>query len=149
MNTEAVTRTTQVQPYLFFGGRCEEALEFYRDAVGADVTMKLRFDESPDPVPAGMLPPGFGSKVMHSELRIGATTILASDGCSTESSPAGFSLALSVPTVADADRTFAKLADGGQVTMPLGKTFWSPRYGMLKDRFGIAWMVMVPPANAP
>ncbi|HVF34585.1 MAG TPA: VOC family protein [Candidatus Saccharimonadia bacterium] len=144
MNRKDPATTSLVQPYLFFGGRCEEALAFYRDAVGAEVTMKMRFDESPDPMPDGMLAPGFGNKIMHSEFRIGQTAILASDGCSTDEKATGFSLALTVPTIADADRAFAKLADGGKVTMPLGKTFWSPRYGMLTDRFGIGWMVMVP-----
>ena len=149
MNHQEPATTSHVQPYLFFGGRCEEALDFYRDALGAEVTMKMRFDESPDPVPAGMIPPDFGQKVMHSEFRVGATTICASDGCSTDEKATGFSLALTVPTVAEADRAFAQLADGGKVTMPLAKTFWSPRYGMLTDRFGIGWMVMVPPEATP
>lgn len=135
---------TLVQPYLFFGGRCEEALDFYRTALGAQVEMVMRFNESPEPVPPGMLQPGFENKVMHSAFRIGATTVMASDGCDDKSSFSGFSLALSVPTEADADRVFAALADGGKITMPLVKTFWSPRYGMLTDRFGINWMVMVP-----
>ena len=145
MNTQAVTSTTQVQPYLFFGGRCDEALAFYRDAVGAEAGMLMRFNESPDPAPEGMIPPGFETKVMHCEFRVGETTIFASDGCSPGSSFAGFSLALTVPTIGDAERTFAKLAEGGKVTMPLAKTFWSPRYGMVDDRFGVAWMVMVHP----
>ena len=133
-----------VQPYLFFGGRCEEAIAFYRDAVGAEPGMLMRFDQSPDPVPEGMLAPGFERKVMHAEFRLGDSTVLASDGCDAGKGFAGFSLALTVPTVAEAERAFARLADGGQVTMPLAKTFWSPMYGMLTDRFGIAWMVMVP-----
>ena len=135
---------TLVQPYLFFGGRCEEALDFYRTALGAQVEMVMRFNESPEPVPPGMLQPGFENKIMHSAFRIGATTVMASDGCDDKSSFSGFSLTLSVPTEADADRAFAALADGGKITMPLTKTFWSPRYGMLTDRFGISWMVMVP-----
>lgn len=135
---------TVVQPYLFFGGRCEEALDFYRTALGAQVEMLMRFSESPEPVPPGMLQPGFENKVMHSSFRIGATTIMASDGCDDKSGFSGFSLTLSVPTKADADRVFAALADGGKITMPLARTFWSPRYGMLTDRFGISWMVMVP-----
>jgi|CXWL01.1.fsa_nt_gi PhnB protein len=142
-NTDG-TSTTQVQNYLFFGGRCDEALAFYKSALGAQVDMLMRFSESPSPMPPGMLEPGFEKKVMHSAFRVGATTILASDGCGTGSTFSGFSLALQVPTEADADCAFNALADGGNVTMPLGKTFWSPRYGMLTDRFGISWMVMVP-----
>ncbi|OZB63928.1 MAG: hypothetical protein B7X31_04915 [Thiomonas sp. 13-66-29] len=134
----------RIQPYLFFGGRCEEALAFYRDALGAQIDMLLRFDESPEPVPAGVLQPGFEHKVMHAALRIGETQILASDGCDDGARFCGFSLALSVPTAAEADRVFAALAEGGKVGMPLGKTFFSPRYGMLADRFGVGWMVMVP-----
>ncbi len=136
--------TAIVQPYLFFAGRCEEAIEFYRQALGAEVEMIMRFKESPEPPPPGMLPPGFENKIMHSSFRIGRTTVMASDGCSTEKlNFQGFSLSLTVPTEADADRVFAALADGGQVQMPLGKTFWSPRFGMVTDRFGLGWMVNV------
>ena len=133
-----------IQPYLFFAGRCQEALEFYGSAIGAQVDMVMRFDESPDPVPAGMLQAGFEKKIMHSSFRVGGATIMASDGVNDHAGFKGFSLALSVPTVAEADRAFAGLADGGTVQMPLEKTFWSPRYGMLTDRFGVSWMVMVP-----
>jgi PhnB protein len=137
--------STGIQPYLFFGGRCQEALDFYRDRAGAQIGMVMHFDESPDPVPKGMLQPGFEHKVMHSEFRLGGSTILASDGLTEKESVfKGFSLALLVPTEAEADRLFDALADGGHVQMALGKTFWSPRYGMLTDRFGVAWMVMVP-----
>lgn len=135
---------TVVQPYLFFGGRCEEALAFYRAAIGAQVDMVMRFNESPQPLPSGALAPGFESKVMHSSFRVGGTTLMASDGCGPGAKFDGFSLSLAVPTEAEADRAFAALADGGQVKMPLGKTFWSPRYGMVTDRFGICWMVSVP-----
>ena len=138
--------STHVTPYLFFGGRCEEALAFYASAIGARVGMVMRFSDSPDPVPAGMLQAGFERKVMHAEFHVGDAHILASDGCDDRSTFSGFSLALTVPTEADADRAFNALAEGGQVTMPLGRTFWSPRYGMLTDRFGVAWMVMVPGA---
>jgi PhnB protein len=135
----------QTNAYLFFGGRCQEALDFYRDAVGAKVGRLMRFDQSPDPVPAGMLAPGFEGKVMHSEFTIGDTTVLASDGCSEgDGGFHGFSLALSVPDAAAAHRAFDALAQGGVVGMPLAKTFWSPLYGMVKDRFGLQWMVMVP-----
>ncbi len=133
-----------IQPYLFFSGRCEEALDFYRIALGAQVDMVMHFKDSPEPLPPGALQSGFENKVMHSAFRIGTTTILASDGCDDKSSFSGFSLALTVPTEAEADRIFAALSDGGQVKMLLSKTFWSPRYGIVTDRFGIAWMVMVP-----
>jgi len=134
---------TLVQPYLFFGGRCEEALEFYRAALGAQVDMLMRYKDSPEPQPPGMLPPGFENKIMHASFRIGRTTLMASDGCEEGPSFAGFSLSLAVPTEAEADRAFAALADGGQVGMPLSKTFWSPRFGTLTDRFGLGWMVSV------
>ncbi|MBS0425405.1 MAG: VOC family protein [Proteobacteria bacterium] len=132
-----------IQPYLMFGGRCEEALEFYRSALGAQVDMLLRFSESPDPTPPGMLPPGFENKVMHASFRIAGNVIMASDGCEVGTQFKGFSLSISVATEAEADRYFAALSDGGQVQMPLTKTFWSPRFGMLTDRFGIAWMINV------
>lgn len=140
-----INTNTIIQPYLFFGGRCEEAVEFYRSAVGAQVEMLMRFKDSPDPMPSGMLPPGYENKVMHSSFRIGATTVMASDGCSVGSSFSGFALSHSVATEAEADRVFAALADGGVVQMPLAKTFWSPRFGTLTDRFGVAWMVIVVP----
>ena len=134
---------TVIQPYLFFGGRCEEALAFYRTKLGAQVDMLMRFKESPEPTPPGMLSPGFEDKVMHASFRIGGNTLMASDGTEPGSTFAGFSLSIAVPTVADADRVFAALADGGQVQMPLDKTFWSERFGMLTDRFGLGWMVSV------
>jgi PhnB protein len=134
----------QIQPYLFFDGRCEEAVEFYRRALGAEVLMLMRFGESPDPPPPGKLPPGSEKKVMHAELRIGESTVMASDGgCANHASFQGFSLSLSPPDAATAERLFAALADGGQVQMPLGKTFWSPCFGMVVDRFGVGWMVNV------
>lgn len=132
-----------IQPYLMFGGRCEEALEFYRSALGAQVDMLLRFSESPDPTPPGMLPAGFENKVMHASFRVASNVIMASDGCEVGAQFKGFSLSISVATEAEADRYFAALSDGGQVQMPLTKTFWSPRFGMLTDRFGIAWMINV------
>ena len=136
---------TLVQPYVFFGGRCEEALEFYRTAIGAEVDMVMHFNESPEPSPPGMLAEGFENKVMHSSFRVGESTIMASDGCSPEDGKYnGFSLSLSVPADADAKRVFAGLSDGGKVKMPLTKTFWSPCFGMVEDRFGISWMVIVP-----
>ncbi len=133
-----------VTPYLFFSGRCEEAIEFYRTAIGAEVEMVMRFNESPEPMPPGVLQEGFEAKVMHSSFRVGDAMIMASDGCDDKTVFSGFSLALQVPTIAEADRVFAALAEGGQVQMPLAKTFWSPRYGMVQDKFGVSWMVMAP-----
>lgn len=132
------------QPYLFFSGRCEEALDFYKQALGATVTMLMRFNESPAPVPEGLLQPGFEDRIMHAEFRVGGFTVMASDGCDDKSTFSGFRLALSVPTEADADRVFAALAVGGKIDMPLAPTFWSPRYGMVTDKFNVGWMVMVP-----
>ena len=139
---------TQIQPYLFFAGRCQEAIDFYRHALDAQVEMLMRYDESPEPAPPGRLPAGFESKIMHCSLRIAGNVIMASDGCDEQSKFSSFSLAMSVPTEADVDRIFAALAEGGQVQMPPAKTFWSPRYGMVTDRFGVNWMVMVPGEGA-
>ena len=136
----------QVQPYLFFDGRAEEAAEFYRAKLGAEITMLMRNKDSPDKPPPGMLPPNSENKVMHMALKIGDTTVLASDGnCAGKPAFQGFSLSLTVKDEAQASRLFAALADGGQVQMPLGKTFFSPSFGMVTDRFGVAWMVYVAP----
>lgn len=136
-----------IEPYLFFGGRCEEALEFYRVAVGAEVEMMMRFKESPQPMPPGSLPPGFENKIMHASFRIGSSRLMASDGNEAGGKFEGFSLSIAVPTDAEAERVFAALAQGGKVGMPLAKTFWSPKFGMLTDRFGIDWMVSVATAS--
>ena len=131
----------QVETYLFFEGRCEEALEFYRQALGAEVTALIRFKESPEP---GMCPSGSEEKVMHANLRIGDTTLMASDGgCEGQADFRGFSLSLSLTDTVQAERLFAALADGGQIQMPLAKTFWSPLFGMVADRFGVSWMINV------
>ncbi|MGH6896947.1 MAG: VOC family protein [Geminicoccaceae bacterium] len=136
----------QAQPYLFFDGRCEEAVEFYRSTLDAEVTMLLRFKDSPDSPPDGMVAAGSGEKVMHASFRIGDSTVMASDGrCQGRPSFQGFSLALTASDEAEADRLFAALADGGQVQMPLAKTFFSPRFGMVADRFGVSWMIVVAP----
>ncbi|MFA5171732.1 MAG: STAS/SEC14 domain-containing protein [Sulfuriferula sp.] len=132
-----------IQPYLFFGGRCEEALAFYRTALGAEIVMLMHYKDSPEPPEPGVLQAGFEDKVMHAAFRIGETTLMASDGCQEGQHFSGFSLSIAVPTEAEADRVFAALADGGQVTTPLAKTFWSPRFGMLTDCFGVGWMVSV------
>jgi PhnB protein len=136
----------QVQPYLFFDGRCEEAVEFYKKALGAKVEMLMRFKDSPEPPQPGMHPPGSENKVMHASLRIGETTVMASDGhCKGKPSFQGFSLSLTAANDAEAERLFAALGERGQVQMPLTKTFFSSRFGMVGDRFGVSWMVIVAP----
>jgi PhnB protein len=138
--TLAMQKST-VQPYVFFGGRTEEALAFYKTALHAKVGMVMKFNQSPEPCPG--LQKGFENKVMHCDFTVGNVTILASDGCDDKSTFTGFRLALSVPTEADAHRVFDALAAKGKVDMPLAKTFWSPCYGMVTDQFGLGWMVMV------
>lgn len=134
----------KTEPYLFFEGRCDEAIEFYRRALGAEVGMLIRYQDSPEPPAPGMLPPGSESKVMHANLRIGDSSVMVSDGrCSGQPDFRGFSLSLGVPDATRADQVFAALADGGQVRMPLAKTFFSPRFGMVVDRFGVVWMIIV------
>jgi len=134
-----------VQPYLMFGGRCQEAVDFYRDVLGAEVQMLMRFKESPEPPPPGMVPANWDDKVMHACLKIGDTQVMASDGCHSSGTDfKGFSMSLTVANEAEADAKFAALCDRGQVTMPLGKTFFARRFGMAVDRFGISWMVIVP-----
>ena len=133
-----------IQPYLFFDGRCEEAVDFYRKVLGAEVSMLMRFKDSPEPPAPGMVPPGAENKVMHASFRIGDTTVMASDGrCLGKPTFQGFSLSLTVADDATAERVFAALRDGGQVQMPLAKTFFSSRFGMVADRFGVSWMVIV------
>ena len=130
----------QVEPYLNFDGRCEEALEFYKKALGAKVDMLMRFKDAPD---RSMITPGNADKVMHSKVHIGGTAVLMSDGrCAGKANFHGIALAISVASEAEAEKTFAALADGGQVQMPLGKTFFSPRFGMLADKFGVGWMIV-------
>jgi PhnB protein len=129
-----------VQPYIFFEGRCDEALAFYRTTLGAEVTELVRYRENPD----GTCAPGTEDKVMHCSFSIGDTTVWASDGrCTGRPNFKGFSLAITVPTEAEAERFFAALSDGGEVQMPLAKTFFSPLFGMTHDPFGILWMVLV------
>ena len=133
-----------VTPYLFFNGRCEEAVEFYKKALGAEVGMMMRFKESPDKPPPGMVPDGSEDKIMHACLRINGAEVMASDGCERgKSSFEGFSLSLNARDEAEADRMFEALADGGKVQMPLGKTFFAKRFGAVADRFGVGWMVIV------
>jgi PhnB protein len=139
----------QVEPYLFFDGRCEEALEFYRTKLGAEVTALMRFKESPEPHQPGMIPPGAENKVMHANLRIGSTTMMASDGrCQGQPNFQGFALTLAAQSDTDAERLFAALGDGGKVQMPLTKTFFASSFGMVADRFGVSWMVIANAAAA-
>lgn len=135
---------TKVTNYLFFSGRCEEALNFYQQHLGAKMDFMLRFNESPDPVPAGVLQEGFENKVMHASFTLGDITVFASDGCDEASHFSGFRLTLTVPKDDDAHRIFNALATNGTIDMPLTKTFWSPLYGQVTDQFGIGWMVMLP-----
>ena len=133
---------TLVQPYLFFGGQCEEALEFYRKALGAEVQMLMRYKESPEQ--QRPVPDCFEEKVMHASFRVGETVVMASDGmCDGKPAFEGFSLSITVPDEAAAERVFAALGEGGLITMRLEKTFWAPKFGMLADRFGVGWMVSV------
>lgn len=134
----------KVEPYLSFEGRSEEAIEFYKAAVGAKVTRLMRFKDCPECPPAGKFPPEILEKVMHAALLVGDTTVMVTDGrCAGKASFSGISLTLSVADDAEAERRFNALADGGAVTMPLAKTFFSSRFGMLTDRFGVSWMVIV------
>jgi len=127
----------QVQPYLFFNNCCQEALEFYRTALGAEITFMMHYKDGPEP-----LPPGMENKVMHANFRIGDTMVMASDDCpGKQTGFTGFSLSLTVADEAEAARSFAALAIGGEIRMPLAKTFWSPRFGMVADRFGVLWMI--------
>jgi len=133
----------RVQPYLFYNGRCEEAVEFYKSALGAEVTMLMRFKDSPEPPRPGMVPPGSENKVMHASFKIGDTQVMASDGeCSGKTNFQGFSLSITAANGAEAERLFAALSKGGQVQMPLAKTFFASHFGMVADRFGVGWMVI-------
>ena len=134
----------QVQPYLFFDGKCEEALDFYKSALGAKIDMLMRFKDNPDPQP-GMCAPGSENKVMHAAFHVGDTLVMASDGMAGGKPEfKGFSLSVNAPDEKQADKLFAALGKGGKVTMPMAKTFFSPRFGMVTDKFGVGWMVIVP-----
>jgi uncharacterized glyoxalase superfamily protein PhnB len=138
-------KNAQLSTYLFFSGHCEEALEYYKTHLGAKVELLLRFNESPDPLPEELLQAGFEDKIMHCEFTVGDMRILASDGCNDAPHFEGFNLALTLSCEDEAYRVFNALADGGSVHMPLEKTFWSPLYGQVTDKFGLGWMVMLPP----
>ncbi len=135
--------TASITPYLFFSGRCEEALAFYGTVLGAQVTYMMRHSDNPTGTASALLAPGFENKVMHATFTIGGHTLMASDGCDGNTPFSGFSLALSLPTIEETERVFNALAEGGSVQMPLTKTFWSPNFGMLTDRFGLEWKVSV------
>ena len=141
-----LSTATRIQPYLFFNGRCEEALEFYKQALGAQVTMLMRFKENPDPRAKDMVAPGSDEKVMHANLQVLGENIMASDGMgSGETAFKGISLSLTATDNAEADKLFNGLAQGGKIDMPLAKTFWSPYFGMVTDKFGVSWMVGLAP----
>ena len=137
-----------VQSYLFFTGRCEEAIEFYRKALGAEVKMMMRFKENPEPMTEGCGPDGGsipGENIMHASLKIGETEVMASDGMG-QGNPEfkGFSLSLTAASDTEAQRLFKALSDGGKVEMPMMKTFYASSFGMVEDRFGVSWMVINP-----
>lgn len=153
MDTKQDTQTTlerpQVKatltPYLFFAGNCEEAIEFYKEALGADVKMMMRFCDSPEPPPPGVIPEDWDDKVMHVEFEVYGNLLMASDGCSEMGKMQGFGISLSFETEEEVDRAFNALSDGAKITMPLDKTFWSPRFGSLEDKFGLGWMIGIFP----
>jgi PhnB protein len=133
-----------ITPYLYLNGRCEEAMSFYAKALGAHTVMSMRFNESPDPMPEGMLPPGFEAKIMHATIMIGDTPLMMADGCSTTAKHDGVSISLAYDTAAEAQKAFDGLAaGGGTVIMPICETFWSPCFGMVTDQFGVGWMVTI------
>ena len=142
-----------VQPYLFFNGKCEEALNFYKKAIGAEIGAIMRFKDAPPMPPGEAAPEGCGpggtpdpNSVMHASFKIGQSEIMASDGCSDGKAKfEGFSLSIAVDTEAEADRIFGALSAGGNVMMPMGKTFFAPKFGMTTDKFGVGWMVIVIP----
>ena len=135
-----VENHASVQPYLFFDGKCDEALEFYKSAIGAKVDMLMRFKESPD---QSHIPPGAAEKVMHASFHVGNTQIMASDGhCAGKPTFQGFGLSLNAKDDAEAEKLFAAVGKGGQVQQPLTKTFFASKFGMVADKFGIMWMVI-------
>ncbi|HEU5080977.1 MAG TPA: VOC family protein [Opitutaceae bacterium] len=144
MSTAVATALT-LNAYLNFDGRCEEALNFYQKELGAKVTMLMRFKDSPEPADpsCGPIQP---DKVMHCSFTIGESVIMASD-CNAQGKVKfeGFSLAVAAPDEATVRKMFNALANGGQVCMPLDKTFFSPLFGVVSDKFGVSWMIMVQP----
>lgn len=148
LRNEIALQKAEVNNYLFFSGRCEEALEFYKQRLGITVEVMFKFSDNPNPMPEGTLQAGFENKIMHAEFKLGATTFYASDGCSDQSTFEGFSVSIRLQNKDDVTRIFEALAEEGEVTMPLEATFFSPLYGQVKDKFGLTWMVMIPgPVN--
>ena len=143
--------TATVQPYIHFNGRCEEAIRYYQSALGAEVLMQMRFKDSPEPPPPGCLPPGFENKIMHAHIRFGDASVMMTDGPDghdpSKTDFHGISLSLTVESDSEAKHYFDNLAKEGKVQMPFGKTFFSPGFGMVSDRFGIRWMVYTKPAE--
>ncbi|GIX03801.1 MAG: VOC family protein [Planctomycetaceae bacterium] len=134
----------KIEPYLFFDGHAEEAIAFYEKALGAKREMMMRFSESPEPTPEGRMPVGFENKIMHASFLIGDARVMVSDGgAMTGKKFGGFALSLPFPDEAKARLAFEALAEGGQIDMPLGETFWSPCFGMITDRFGVQWMITI------
>lgn len=136
--------TTQVIPYLMYGGRCQEALDFYKTALDAQVDMVMLYNQSPEPMPENSLPAGFEDKVMHASFRVGDAVLFAGDGNKEGAVTTGFSLTLILPTKEDVTKAFEGLSVDGQAHMPLSQTFWSPWFGMVTDKFGVDWMLTVP-----
>lgn len=132
-----------IEPYLFFNGRCEEAIAFYQQAIGARVAMMMRYRDSPDPIPEGKVPADWGDKIMHATLTVGDARLMVSDGDDSRPAFCGFALSLALPDEAEARRAFEALAAGGHTILPICKTFWSPCFGMVTDRLGVMWMVTV------
>lgn len=132
----------KISPYLHFDGRCDEAIEFYQQALGARLQFVFRFKQNPEPQ---YNPPGMDEKIMHANLLIGETQVMVSDGrCTGDAKFEGITLSIEVADAAEADRTYNALLEGGKVTMPLAQTFFSPRFGMVVDKFGVHWMIIVP-----
>lgn len=137
-----------IQPYLFFGGKCKAALDYYTQHLGAEVVMKMQYNQSPEPPPPGMVPDAWGEKIMHATFRIGSSVLMGSDGCDEEPGKNNHCMSLTMPDEAEAQRVFAALAEGGHIGMPISRTFWSPCFGMVTDAFGIHWMITVPEVKA-
>ncbi len=143
LRNEVALQNGTITHYLFFGGRCEEALTFYQKHLGAQIDVMMRFDESPAALPEGSLQAGFEQKIMHATFRMGGVTLQASDGCDDKAPMSGFRVALGLNNKVDVERIFNALAQNGTIDMPLSPTFFSPLYGQVTDQFGMGWMVMV------
>jgi PhnB protein len=129
-----------IQSYLFFEGRCDEAIDFYKKALGAEVQMLMRWKDAPEKT---MCTPSNQDKVMHASLRIGDATVMASDGRNSgQPKFEGFSLSIAAKDGAEAESIFKAISEGGEVVMPLGKTFFASSFGMVRDKFGVHWMII-------